>query len=89
MERRDGTTFDCKIPPFSLESKSEDNTGPHAFLGSQHCVAMVTAWTCVLGVIAMVKDCMYSYWGVVTMVTDTMDLLQGCLLLTTEDVRRV
>ncbi|XP_067649270.1 polymerase delta-interacting protein 2-like [Haliotis asinina] len=34
MERRDGTTFDCKIPPFSLESKSEDNTGPHAFLGS-------------------------------------------------------
>jgi uncharacterized protein affecting Mg2+/Co2+ transport len=24
MEREDGYTFDCRIPPFSLESKSED-----------------------------------------------------------------
>ena len=23
MERKDGTSFDCKIPPFSLESKSD------------------------------------------------------------------
>ncbi|KAI8739314.1 polymerase delta-interacting protein 2 [Biomphalaria glabrata] len=33
MERRDGTSFDCKIPPFSLESKSDDSS-PHQFLGS-------------------------------------------------------
>lgn len=33
MERRDGTSFDCKIPPFSLESKSEDNNSPQGFLG--------------------------------------------------------
>jgi len=31
MERRNGTSFDCKIPPFSLESKSED--GPQ-FVGN-------------------------------------------------------
>ena len=24
MERDDGYTFDCRIPPFSLESKTED-----------------------------------------------------------------
>ncbi|BFZ18893.1 hypothetical protein BsWGS_21932 [Bradybaena similaris] len=34
MERRDGTSFDCKIPPFSLESKSDDSSNPHQFLGS-------------------------------------------------------
>lgn len=28
MEREDGYTFDCRIPPFSLESKSEDSTQP-------------------------------------------------------------
>ena len=35
MEREDGYSFDCRIPPFSLESKQEDptsggtnNTGP-------------------------------------------------------------
>jgi len=27
MEREDGYTFDCRIPPFSLESKHEDHTG--------------------------------------------------------------
>jgi len=27
MDRPDGTSFDCKIPPFSLESKSEDQGG--------------------------------------------------------------
>ncbi|XP_005102673.1 polymerase delta-interacting protein 2 [Aplysia californica] len=32
MERRDGTSFDCKIPPFSLESKSDDS--PHHFIGN-------------------------------------------------------
>lgn len=25
MEREDGYTFDCRVPPFSLESKHEDN----------------------------------------------------------------
>ncbi|XP_050410033.1 polymerase delta-interacting protein 2 [Patella vulgata] len=34
MERRDGTSFDCKIPPFSLESKSEEINNPNDFLGS-------------------------------------------------------
>uniref|UniRef100_A0A0B7A2K6 ApaG domain-containing protein n=1 Tax=Arion vulgaris TaxID=1028688 RepID=A0A0B7A2K6_9EUPU len=35
MERRDGTSFDCKIPPFLLESKSDDNSNnPNQFLGS-------------------------------------------------------
>lgn len=24
MEREDGHTFDCRIPPFSLESKPDD-----------------------------------------------------------------
>lgn len=24
MEREDGYTFDCRIPPFSLESKPDD-----------------------------------------------------------------
>lgn len=28
MEREDGYTFDCRIPPFSLESKQEDNNNP-------------------------------------------------------------
>ncbi|XP_046657907.1 polymerase delta-interacting protein 2-like [Daphnia pulicaria] len=28
MEREDGHTFDCRIPPFSLESKNEDNSLP-------------------------------------------------------------
>nr|CAG4641753.1 EOG090X07J3 [Eurycercus lamellatus] len=28
MEREDGHTFDCRIPPFSLESKSEDGNPP-------------------------------------------------------------
>ncbi|PSN32247.1 polymerase delta-interacting protein 2 [Blattella germanica] len=31
MEREDGYTFDCRIPPFSLESKSED---PNATTGA-------------------------------------------------------
>jgi len=29
MEREDGTAFDCRIPPFSLESKQEDPNDPH------------------------------------------------------------
>ena len=32
MERRDGSSFDCKIPPFSLESKSDET--PHDFEGN-------------------------------------------------------
>nr|CAG4651034.1 EOG090X07J3 [Simocephalus serrulatus] len=28
MEREDGHTFDCRIPPFSLESKNEDSDSP-------------------------------------------------------------
>lgn len=27
MEREDGHMFDCRIPPFSLESKPDDNSG--------------------------------------------------------------
>ncbi|XP_050410032.1 polymerase delta-interacting protein 2 [Patella vulgata] len=34
MERQDGTVFDCKIPQFSLESKSEEANNPNSFLGS-------------------------------------------------------
>ncbi|GFR81744.1 polymerase delta-interacting protein [Elysia marginata] len=34
MERRDGTSFDCKIPPFSLESKTDDNNPNNTFLGN-------------------------------------------------------
>jgi polymerase delta-interacting protein 2 len=29
MEREDGYAFDCRIPPFSLESKTEDNITPN------------------------------------------------------------
>lgn len=32
MERQDGSTFECRIPPFSLESKQEDGTSPHGFV---------------------------------------------------------
>jgi polymerase delta-interacting protein 2 len=32
MERQDGSTFECRIPPFSLESKHEDGTAPHGFV---------------------------------------------------------
>lgn len=28
MEREDGYTFDCRIPPFSLESKNDDSDLP-------------------------------------------------------------
>lgn len=28
MEREDGYTFDCRIPPFSLESKNEEGSIP-------------------------------------------------------------
>ena len=28
MEHEDGSTFDCRIPPFSLESKQEDVNPP-------------------------------------------------------------
>ncbi len=28
MEREDGFAFDCRIPPFSLESKNEENNDP-------------------------------------------------------------
>ncbi|KAK3587268.1 hypothetical protein CHS0354_034413 [Potamilus streckersoni] len=34
MERRDGTAFDCRIPPFSLESKMEDKNNPSGFIGN-------------------------------------------------------
>lgn len=27
MEREDGHTFDCRIPPFSLESKPDEGSG--------------------------------------------------------------
>lgn len=30
MEREDGFAFDCRIPPFSLESKSDENPTPNA-----------------------------------------------------------
>ncbi|XP_037515012.1 polymerase delta-interacting protein 2-like [Rhipicephalus sanguineus] len=30
MEREDGFTFDCRIPPFSLESKQEQSPQPAA-----------------------------------------------------------
>ncbi|KAJ8312003.1 hypothetical protein KUTeg_009376 [Tegillarca granosa] len=33
MERKDGTSFDCRIPPFLLESKVEENS-PHGFVGN-------------------------------------------------------
>ncbi|XP_070571607.1 polymerase delta-interacting protein 2-like [Ptychodera flava] len=33
MERADGRTFDCRIPPFSLESKQDDSSSPHGFFG--------------------------------------------------------
>lgn len=26
LEREDGHTFDCRVPPFSLESKPDENT---------------------------------------------------------------
>lgn len=29
MEREDGYTFDCRIPPFSLESKVEEPSTPN------------------------------------------------------------
>ncbi|XP_076062779.1 DNA polymerase delta interacting protein 2 isoform X2 [Oratosquilla oratoria] len=32
MEREDGYTFDCRIPPFSLESKQEDSTQPSGII---------------------------------------------------------
>jgi hypothetical protein len=28
MERQNGETFECKIPPFSLESKQDDTGSP-------------------------------------------------------------
>jgi len=31
MERQDSSTFECRIPPFSLESKHEDGSTPHGF----------------------------------------------------------
>lgn len=33
LEREDGHSFDCKIPPFSLESKPEDSTPEKSGLG--------------------------------------------------------
>lgn len=33
MERSDGFTFDCRIPPFTLESKTDDSSTPHGFFG--------------------------------------------------------
>lgn len=32
MEREDSSTFECRIPPFSLESKQEDGDSPHGFI---------------------------------------------------------
>jgi len=32
MEKEDGNTFECRIPPFSLESKQEDGSTPHGFV---------------------------------------------------------
>jgi len=29
MEREDGYAFDCRIPPFSLESKTEESSTPN------------------------------------------------------------
>ena len=31
MEREDGSFFECRIPPFALESKQEDGSSPHGF----------------------------------------------------------
>jgi len=31
MERKDGSNFEVRIPPFSLVSKSEDGTAPQGF----------------------------------------------------------
>ncbi|XP_072164463.1 polymerase delta-interacting protein 2-like [Diadema setosum] len=31
MEKSDGQTFDCRIPPFTLESKQDDHSSPHSF----------------------------------------------------------
>ncbi|XP_037947028.1 polymerase delta-interacting protein 2 [Teleopsis dalmanni] len=36
LEREDGHTFDCKIPPFSLESKPEDGTPEKIGTSSKH-----------------------------------------------------
>ncbi|XP_006824194.1 polymerase delta-interacting protein 2-like [Saccoglossus kowalevskii] len=33
MELPDGHSFDCRIPPFSLESKQDDASNPHGFFG--------------------------------------------------------
>lgn len=33
MEREDGYAFDCRIPPFSLESKQDEGTDPNNSLG--------------------------------------------------------
>ena len=30
MEREDGYAFDCRIPPFSLESKADEPATPNA-----------------------------------------------------------
>lgn len=30
MEREDGTSFDCRIPPFTLDSKQNLNNSPNA-----------------------------------------------------------
>ncbi|XP_022101149.1 polymerase delta-interacting protein 2-like isoform X1 [Acanthaster planci] len=33
IEKSNGQTFDCRIPPFTLESKQEDHSSPHGFFG--------------------------------------------------------
>ncbi|XP_071944012.1 polymerase delta-interacting protein 2-like isoform X2 [Antedon mediterranea] len=33
MERNDGYSFDCRIPPFTLESKQSETNNPHGFFG--------------------------------------------------------
>ncbi|XP_077995477.1 polymerase delta-interacting protein 2-like [Glandiceps talaboti] len=33
MEKSDGRTFDCRIPPFSLESKHDGSSSPHGYFG--------------------------------------------------------
>ncbi|XP_033627130.1 polymerase delta-interacting protein 2-like isoform X3 [Asterias rubens] len=33
IEKSNGQTFDCRIPPFTLESKQDDQPNPHGFFG--------------------------------------------------------
>ena len=53
MERRDGTTFDCNIPNFSLESTT-DSDPPHGFV--------VGNWTAVITELFKLSKTKYTCW---------------------------